>query len=154
MGPHVRFRRVRTREGSPLIKLRNSAARFSRLTNGCGVGFRQLRTCRRTRPGQLCDRSCREQMQQMKWRLFAYSITSSAVASSDCDTVRPSMSAVCALMTSSNLVDCTTGRSAAFSPLRIVLLHRHRPNTRARRSAALARPAARAPQVATSRRSL
>ena len=29
-----------------------------RLTNGCalecGVGFRQLRTCRRTRPGQLC----------------------------------------------------------------------------------------------------
>src|SRR5258705_7739567 len=33
-------------------------ARFSRLTNGCalecGVGFRQLRTCRRTRPGQLC----------------------------------------------------------------------------------------------------
>ena len=33
-------------------------AMFSRLTNGCalecGVGFRQLRTCRRTRPGQLC----------------------------------------------------------------------------------------------------
>jgi len=56
LGPHVRFRRVRTREGSPLIKLRNSAARFSRLTNGCGVGFRQLRTCRRTRPGQLCNK--------------------------------------------------------------------------------------------------
>jgi hypothetical protein len=34
----------------------NTKARFSRLTNGCalecGVGFRQLRTCRRTRPGQ------------------------------------------------------------------------------------------------------
>ena len=33
-----------------------SEARFSRLTNGgaleCGVGFRQLRTCRRTRPGR------------------------------------------------------------------------------------------------------
>ena len=32
-------------------------ARFSRLTNGCAlecrVSFRQLRTCRRTRPGQL-----------------------------------------------------------------------------------------------------
>ena len=31
---------------------------FSRLTNGCalecGVGFRQLRTCRRTGPGQRC----------------------------------------------------------------------------------------------------
>ena len=33
-------------------------ATFSRLTNRCalegGVGFRQLRMCRRTRPGQLC----------------------------------------------------------------------------------------------------
>jgi len=63
-GPHVRSRRVQTlvREGSPLVKLRNAAARFSRLTNGCalecGVGFRQLRTCRRTRPGQLCAK-CR-----------------------------------------------------------------------------------------------
>ena len=39
-------------------------ARFSRLTNGCalecGVGFRQLRTCRRTRPGSYVPAiSCR-----------------------------------------------------------------------------------------------
>jgi hypothetical protein len=30
----------------------------------CGVGFRQLRTCRRTRPGQLSAITGREQMQQ------------------------------------------------------------------------------------------
>src|SRR6266542_414264 len=48
-----------------------------------------------------------------------YSITSSAVASSDGGTVRPSAFAAFRLMTSSNLVDCTTGRSAGFSPLRI-----------------------------------
>jgi hypothetical protein len=40
----------------------------------------------------------------------------SAMASSDGSTVRPNMWAVALLMTSSNLVDCTTGRS---SPLRI-----------------------------------
>ena len=31
----------------------------------CGVGFRQLRTCRRIRPGQLCANTGREQMQQV-----------------------------------------------------------------------------------------
>jgi hypothetical protein len=46
-----------------------------------------------------------------------HSITSSAVASSAGGTVRPSALAVLRLMTNSNLVGCTTGRSAAFSPL-------------------------------------
>src|SRR5262249_1497792 len=46
-------------------------------------------------------------------------ITSSARASSDGGTVRPSTLAACALMTSSNLVDCTTGSSAGFAPLRM-----------------------------------
>jgi hypothetical protein len=41
------------------------------------------------------------------------------VASSDAGTVRPSILAVSALMTSSNLLGCTTGRSAGLSPLRI-----------------------------------
>src|SRR4029077_4954564 len=40
-------------------------ARVSRLTSGCalecGVGFRQLRTCRRIRPGQLCA-TCRHRL--------------------------------------------------------------------------------------------
>jgi len=48
-----------------------------------------------------------------------HSITSSAVASSFSGTVRPSILAVSALMTSSNFVDCTTGRSAGFAPLRM-----------------------------------
>jgi hypothetical protein len=47
----------------------------------------------------------------------AYSITSSALASSDGGTVRPNMRAVVLLMTSSNLVDCTTGKSPGFALL-------------------------------------
>ena len=50
---------------------------------------------------------------------YLYSITSSAMARSDGDTVRPSIRAVSVLMTSSNLVACTTGKSAGFSPLRM-----------------------------------
>jgi len=49
-----------------------------------------------------------------------YSMTSSAPARIDCGTVRPSALAVLRLMTNSNLVGCWTGRSAGFSPLRIL----------------------------------
>ncbi len=52
-------------------------------------------------------------------KILFYSITSSARASSVGGTVRPSVRAVCALMTSSNLVDCMTGTSAVFAPLRL-----------------------------------
>src|SRR5579864_4698155 len=48
-----------------------------------------------------------------------YSITSSAVASSVCGTVRPSPLAVLRLITSSNLVGCSIGRSDGLSPLRM-----------------------------------
>src|SRR5215475_12722028 len=48
-----------------------------------------------------------------------HSITSSAICWRWVGTSRPSMSAVCALMTSSNLLDCTTGKSAGFAPLRM-----------------------------------
>ena len=37
----------------------------------------------------------------------------------DGGTVRPSILAVWALMTCSNLLDCTTGKSAGFAPLRV-----------------------------------
>jgi hypothetical protein len=47
----------------------------------------------------------------------AHSITSSAMASSDGGTMRPNMRAVVLLMTNSNLVDCSTGKSAGFAPL-------------------------------------
>jgi hypothetical protein len=49
----------------------------------------------------------------------SHSITSSAVASSASGTVRPSILAVETLTTSSNLVGCTTGKSAGFAPLRM-----------------------------------
>src|SRR6266852_7619483 len=48
-----------------------------------------------------------------------HSITSSAVASSVGGTVRPSILAVSALMTSSNFDACTTGRSAGLALLRM-----------------------------------
>src|SRR5215468_1052749 len=47
-----------------------------------------------------------------------YSITSSARASSDGGTVRPSALAVLRLITSSNLVGCSTGRSDGLAPSR------------------------------------
>ena len=49
----------------------------------------------------------------------AYSITLSARASSVAGTVRPKAFAVFMLITSSYLVGACTGRSAAFSPLRM-----------------------------------
>src|SRR6266403_4300548 len=45
-----------------------------------------------------------------------YSITSSAVASSEGGIVRPSAFALLRLTISSNLVGCSTGRSPAFAP--------------------------------------
>jgi hypothetical protein len=49
-----------------------------------------------------------------------YSITSSARVSSVGGTMMPSAFAVFKLMTSSNLVGCSTGRSAGFAPLKIL----------------------------------
>ena len=49
----------------------------------------------------------------------AYSISSSAMLSKSEEMVRPSALAVFMLMTSSNLVGCSTGRSAGFLPARI-----------------------------------
>jgi hypothetical protein len=47
-------------------------------------------------------------------------ITSSARASSDCGIEMPNTFAVLRLITSSNLVGCSTGISAGFAPLRIL----------------------------------
>src|SRR6476660_7056806 len=49
----------------------------------------------------------------------AYSISSSAVASSDCGMLRPSVFAVLRLTINSYLVGACTGMSAGFSPLRM-----------------------------------
>jgi hypothetical protein len=53
------------------------------------------------------------------FRPSGYWITSSAMANSVSGMVRPSALAVFRLMTSSSFVDCWTGRSAGFSPLRM-----------------------------------
>ena len=52
-------------------------------------------------------------------QLHSYSITSSARASKLEGISRSSIRAVSALMTSSNLLACTTGKSAGFAPLRM-----------------------------------
>jgi hypothetical protein len=49
-----------------------------------------------------------------------YSMTTSARASSVGGTSTPSIRAACKFMTNSNLVDCRTGSSAGFAPLRMV----------------------------------
>src|SRR5262245_30346766 len=65
------------------------------------------------------ERPRRRAAEQRDELALPHSITSSAIASSDGGTVRPSIRAVSALMTSSNLVACTTGKSAGFSPFRM-----------------------------------
>ena len=70
----------------------------------CGVGFRQLQTCGRTRPGQLSAKTGREQMQQHAVRgRQGYSITSSARARSVGGTLRSRAFAVLRLIASSPL---------------------------------------------------
>ena len=64
-----------------------------------------------------CDRRAAEQRDELA---AVHSITSSAIASTPGGMVRPSALAVCRLMTSSNLVGCSTGRSPACAPRRIL----------------------------------
>jgi hypothetical protein len=63
--------------------------------------------------------SCHDETHAPQQNLI-YSITSSARARSAGGMVSPSALAVLRLITSSNLVGCSTGRSAGFAPLRIL----------------------------------
>ena len=74
---------------------------------------RRLLRARRERPHR---RRAAEQRDEVA---AVHSITSSAMASSLSGIWRPSVLAVLRLITNSNLADCTTGRLAGFSPLRI-----------------------------------
>src|SRR5262249_48988234 len=73
---------------------------------------RLLLPARRKRP---CCRAAEERYE----RAAFHSITSSARASSVGGISIPNMRAVCTLMTSSNLADCSTGKSAGLAPLRM-----------------------------------
>src|SRR5262249_23279581 len=61
----------------------------------------------------------RRAAEQRDERASSHSITSSASDSRLSEILMPSVLAVWALMTSSSLLACTTGRSAGFSPFRI-----------------------------------
>src|SRR5262249_50711167 len=62
---------------------------------------------------------CHERLRAIAALRPNYSITSSALPSRVGATSRPIVLAVCRLMTSSNLLGCSTGRSPGFSPLRM-----------------------------------
>src|SRR5215470_14559016 len=85
--------------------------------NWCGSGrtlaYRRLLRPRRERPPY---RRAAEQRDEIT---TFHSITSSARPDRGNGTVMPSALAVLRLMISSTFVDCTTGRSAGFSPLRM-----------------------------------
>ena len=96
----------------------------------CGCGRSQLgsisqrRTDRRPCPlypqkRTLVVRSAMFAKCQKRTSDHTYSITSSAVASRDWGIVRPSSLAVLRLMTNSNFVGCSTGRSAGLAPLKM-----------------------------------
>src|SRR5262249_8918591 len=72
-----------------------------------------LLRARRERPGHRRSAEERDEVAPL------HSITSSPRPSSVGETVRPSVLAVCRLMTSSNLVGACTGSSPGFVPLRI-----------------------------------
>src|SRR5262245_13213257 len=74
--------------------------------------FRRLLRSRRDRPRR-CAAESQDEIAP------SHSITSSAATRSLSGTVRPSILAVEALMTSSNLLACTTGSSAGLAPLRM-----------------------------------
>src|SRR5262249_8298602 len=73
---------------------------------------RLLRSCNE-RPRRRCAAEKSDELAS------PHSITSSARAISDAGTLRPSVRAVFRLMTSSNFVGCSTGRSDGLSPLRM-----------------------------------
>src|SRR6516165_6349961 len=73
---------------------------------------------RRLRPHH--ERPRRRAAEQRDERAAIHSITSSAATSSLSGIVRPIAFAACRLMSSSNLLDCTTGRSAGLAPFKIL----------------------------------
>src|SRR6516162_4662905 len=67
-----------------------------------------------------CERPCGDHSAGERDELAPpHSVTSSAATSSLSGTVRPSILAVSALINSSNLLACTTGKSAGLAPLRM-----------------------------------
>src|SRR4029434_4472912 len=66
-----------------------------------------------------CNNICQQETHALQQKA-SYSITSSARTSKEGGTVRPSSLAVFRLITNSNLVGCSTGRSEGLVPLSIL----------------------------------
>jgi hypothetical protein len=84
----------------PLLPNKRTFARYRRMSQKC-----------QNRPHAPQQTICAD--------CIAYSITSSAAACNVSGTVRPSVFAVLRLMTRSNLVGCTTGKSPGLAPFSI-----------------------------------
>src|SRR5499427_4646041 len=78
--------------------------------------YRHCRLLRARRERSHCCRAAEERDE----RAALHSITSSARASKIGETSKPKALAVLRLTTNSNLVPCSTGKSAGFAPLRIL----------------------------------
>ena len=100
IGIHVRFRSLGDMAACPHYVRFTSESRHSVAHLGCPLRATTGLMHRSKSPG--------------------HSITLSAVASSDGGTVMPSALAVLRLITKSNLVGCSTGRSAGLAPFRIL----------------------------------
>jgi hypothetical protein len=100
---------------------RGSIKVVTRTPSGCVAA-----SARRRRRGARLRRSGRREIElalvigERARRARAHSITRSARSKSDGGIVRPSAVAVFRLITSSNFVGRSTGRSAGFAPLRIL----------------------------------
>ena len=119
-------------------RLRSAGAGLLNPGQSALQGSRQVRTFRAALRWQARERGVRTKTiadaRVDVCNVAFHSITSSARASSVGGTMMPSAFAVFRLITSSNLVGCSTGRSAGFAPLKILSTKRADRRNRSRRS--------------------
>ena len=119
LGPAIYDRDVVALDIARLLQALVKCAQAVRVRVGrsCGRGNRSPASPAAARAPRAATR--RRAAEQRDELAPPHSITSSARASSDGGTSRPSALAVLRLMTNSNLVGACTGKSAGFSPLRM-----------------------------------
>src|SRR5262249_45466169 len=93
----------------------NRAHWNSHAESGMSALLRKATVCHQAANLSLSARSRHKQ----RSKEYRQSIISSATNCNELGTSMPSNLAACALMTNSNLLDCKTGRSVGFAPLRI-----------------------------------